>query len=234
MIIMSVFTSLIASILPYAIGAAVNPVLFTSMLDVFPPMKNPRFPVLSFFIGSIILFLLLIIFGLFLGSNATVTILRPLHTGALLEMFLGAILILIAFKTLLISEQARDDGFFGFIRGIRGDNRFSIFIKYLYFGMITILANLTTALLVFSGGTIIGLATPDLWTAVAVIIIFGLIALFLIEVPFVVYMTRPRLEGGTLESLNGWFTRHGDNLLALAMIILGIIFLVRGSLVFYG
>jgi len=230
---MSVLTSLIASILPYAIGAAVNPVLFTSMMDIFPPMKNPRFPVLSFFFGSIIIFLLLIIFGLFLGSNATVTILSPLHTGALWETLLGGILILIAFKFLLINEEAREDGFFGLIRGIRENNQFSIFIKYIYFGIIAVLANLTTALLIFSGGSIIGLANPDLPTATAIIIIFGIIALFLIEVPFVVYMTRPRVEAGALNSLNGWFTRHGSNLLALAMIILGIFFFIRGSFILY-
>lgn len=230
---MSEFTSLIASILPYALGAAVSPLLFTNMLDIFPPMKNPRLPLLSFFLGSILFFILLIIAGMFLGSNLSATILGPINTGALLEVFLGGILILIAFKILFVNEEPREGGFFGFIKGLREDNTFSIFIKFLYFGIIILLASFTTSLLIFSAGTIIGLANPTFWIATAAIVVFGIIAFFLIEIPFLVYLIRPRVPGGILSSLNSWLGRYGNDLLSLVMLLLGIFFIIRGSLVLY-
>lgn len=141
-------------------------------------------------------------------------------------MFLGGILLLIAFKTLFINEKMRGTGFFAIIRSIGENNNFSIFIKFIYYGIILLLANFTTALLIFSGGSIIGLANPDFWTAVAVVTIFGIITLLLIEIPFVVYLTRPRVPAGALASLNDWFTRNGDYLLALVMFLLGIFFII--------
>jgi len=230
---MSEFTSLIANILPYAIGAAISPLLFTSMMDIFGPIRNLRFALLSYFLGSIIFLVLLIIAGMFVGSNLSTTILGPINTGAIMEVFLGGILILIAFKILFVNEQPREGGFFGFIRSLAEDNAFSVFIKYIYYGIITILASFTTSLLIFGAGNIIGLANPTFWTAVATVIILGIIAFILIEIPLLVYITGFRASDGNLESLNNWFFRYGDYLLSLVMIILGIFFIIRGTLILY-
>ncbi len=230
---MSEFTSLIVSILPYAIGAAVSPLLFTTMVNIFQPMGNLRFPLLSYFLGAVLFLILLIIAGMFMGSNLSTTILGPVSTGAIIEVFLGGILILIAFKILFVNEEAREGGFFSFIMSLEEDNKFSIFIKFLYLGIITLLASFTTSLLIFSAGSIIGLVIPTFWTAVGTVIVFGIVALIMIEIPFLAYLIGFRVSGGTLASLNRWLVRYGDYLLSMVMLILGIFFIVKGTLILY-
>jgi len=60
--------SLIASILPYALGAAVSPVILATLLTTVSPTRSPRLASFSYLFGSIIFFLIVAFSGMYIGS----------------------------------------------------------------------------------------------------------------------------------------------------------------------
>lgn len=230
---MSELSSLIVSILPYAIGAAITPEILTFTMDTFSPIENPRLQLFSYYFGSIMILIFLIIMGMFIGSSISSNILGPVFTGAIMEIFLGGIFIILALNTLLMRKEFREDGFFGFVMSLREDNDLSIFVKFLYMGVLVILANLATALLILGAGNVVGLANPGFWIAAVTIIIFGIIALLVIEIPLIFYLARPGRYDTRFSSFYDWLTNYGNYLAFIVLLIIGIFFIARGTVILY-
>jgi hypothetical protein len=220
--------SLIASILPYALGAAVSPLLIATLLTTVSPTRSPRLASFSYLFGSIIFFLIAAFAGMYIGSGLSTVALDIIHIGAITEVVLGSILVIIAFKTLFISEGPRERGLMGFVGSLREDRGFSTFLKFFYFGFITFLASFTTDILVLQAGTIIGLSNPGFILAAEIVIILGLITLLVVEVPFIIYLIFSTRAGNMLTPARNWIVNYGDYLTTIIYLFLGFFFIIRG------
>ncbi len=225
---MSDLSSLLASILPYAIGAFFSPLILYTLLDTISPENRPRLSSFAYLFGSILIFVILVLFGLYIGNTLFGTVAMPITIGAIIEIGLGAILLLIALKSLFIQENARSGGIIGFINSIRENNDLSIFIKFFYFGFITTLASVTTAILFTVAGIIIGISSPGSANSAIIIVILGFISLLTIEIPFIFYLLSPSTAEDTLGRLRDWISAYGSYLTGLVYFILGLFFILRG------
>lgn len=230
---MSLLSSLIITILPYAIVAAISPLILATLLETISPRRSPRLSSFSYLLGSIILFLIMAFFGLYIGTSIPTTVLGPIVVGGVIEVVLGSILIIIALKTLFVREGPRERGFIGLINSLREDNKLSIFIKFFYFGFLTYLASFTTSILVLVAGIIIGLSKAAFPISSVTIIILGLIALLVVEIPFIIYLVVPTRAGDILTPARNWLARYGDYLTTIVYLILGIFFLTVGFMAIY-
>ena len=227
---MSDLSSLIIIILPYAIGAAVSPLLLATLLASVSPTRSPRLASFSYLFGAIIFFIIAAFSGMYIGTKLSTVALSIIHIGAITEIVLGSILVIIALKTIFVREEPRDGGLLGFVGSLQESSNFSTFIKFFYFGFITFLASFTTDILVLQAGDIIGLSNSGFAIAAETVIILGIITLILVEVPFIVYLIFARRTGDMLASAGNWITYYGDYLTTIVYLILGIFFIVRGFL----
>jgi hypothetical protein len=225
---MSDLTSLLASILPYAIGALFSPLILYTLLTTISPTKSPRLSAFAYLFGSIIIFVILVLFGLYIGSTLSPTILGPITVGGLIEIILGSILVIIGLKNLFVREEAREGGLLGFINSLPENNNLSIFLKYFYIGLITLFASFTTAILITIAGVIIGLSNPSAADSAIIIIILGFISLFVLEIAFIFYLLSPSTTEDTLGRFRSWIPLYGDYLTSIVYFLLGVFFLVRG------
>jgi len=227
---MSDLTPLIISILPYAIGAAFSPLLLATLLASVSPTRNPRLASFSYLFGAIIFFLIATFSGMYIGTHISTMALGAIHIGALTEVILGSILVIIALKTIFVREEPREGGLLGFVSSLQETSDFSTFIKFFYFGFITFLASFTTDILVLQAGDIIGLSNPLFGIAASTVIILGLITLILVEIPFIAYLIFSRRAVDMLNSASNWVTNYGDYLTTIVYLFFGFFFLVRGFL----
>lgn len=225
-------TSLVVSILPYAIGAAVGPTIFATLLATVIPTKNPRLSAAAYLLGSIIMFLILVFFGLYIGTALSVSILGPINIGGMLEIFLGSILIIVSLRYLFISEQYRNEGILAFIKTLREDNNLSFILKFFYLGFIALFASFIPAILILGAGVIIGLSNPGSAFTAITIIELALIGLLAVEVPFILFLISPELAESVLSPFSNWLARYGEYFVAIIYFLLGLVFLIRGAYAF--
>lgn len=225
---MAELSSLIISTLPYAIGAAVSPLILATLLASVSLTRSPRIAAFSYLFGSIVFFLIAVFTGMYIGSSLSTVALGMIQIGAITEVVLGSILVIIALKTIFVQEEPREGGLLGFINSLQETSNFSTFIKFFYFGFITFLASFTTDIIVLQAGTIIGLSNPGFGLATITVIILGLITLLLVEIPFIIYLIFSTRAGDMLTSVGNWATDYGDYLAGIVYLILGFFFIIRG------
>lgn len=224
---MSDLISLLASILPYAIGAFFSPLIIYNFLTSISE-NRPRLSSFAYLFGSVVIFIILVLIGLYIGSTLFGTVARPVLIGAIIEIILGSILTIIAVKSLFIREEARSGGIIGFISKLQENNTLSIFIKFSYSGFTTILASYTTAILFTVSGIIVGISNPGSANSAIIITILGFISLLTLEIPFIFYLLSPPTAEDTLDRFRSLIPAYGDYLSYSAYFLLGIFFLIRG------
>ncbi|MGB9977727.1 GAP family protein [Methanobacterium sp.] len=220
--------SLIASILPYALGAAVSPVILSTILTTVSPTRSPRLASFSYLFGAIIFFLIVAFSGMYIGSGLSAVALGVIHIGAITEVVIGCILIIIALKTFFVREEPREGGLLGFVGSLREDKSFSTFIKFFYFGFITFLASFTTDILVFQAGVLIGLSNPGFTIAAEAVIVLGIITLLVVEVPFIIYLIFSNRADNSLASVSNWTVNYGYYITTIFYLLLGFFLIIRG------
>ena len=225
---MSDLASLIISITPYAIGALFSPLILVTLLTTISPTNRPRLSSFAYLFGSIIIFLILVFIGLYIGTALFAANARPVQTGGTIEIVLGIILIIIAVKTIFILEESREGRIIGIINTLREDNNLSIFLKFFYYGFITTLSSFTTAILMVIAGVIIGVSSPGFTNSAISVIILGLISLLVVEIPFIFYLISPISAEDILDPFRKWIPKYGEYVASLVYLLLGIFFLVRG------
>jgi hypothetical protein len=224
---MSDLTSLFASILPYAIGALFSPLILYTLLTTISHRNKPRLSSFAYLFGSIIIFLILVFIGLYIGTTLFGINARPVQTGAVVEVVLGIILLIIAIKTVFVGEESRSGGLVSFIN-LQRNNNLSVFLKFFYFGLIAFMASFTTAILITIAGIIISLSSPGFTNSAIIVIILGLISLFIVEIPFIFYLISPDAAEDVLDPFRDWAPKYGDYLTGIVYFILGLFFIIRG------
>ena len=94
---MSDLSSLLAITIPLSWAAAVSPVTLSIFLIIMSMAKKPRLAGVSFYLGAIVVLLITVFIGVFLGQKLNASGHTNPATMAAIDIFLGAILILLRF-----------------------------------------------------------------------------------------------------------------------------------------
>jgi len=228
---MSDLTSLLASILPYAIGALFSPLILYTLLATISPINRPRLSSFAFLFGSVIIFLILAFIGLYIGTTLFGINARTVQTSSIIETVFGIILLIIAVKTIFVGEESRSGGLINFIN-LQKNSFLSVFLKFFYFGLIAVLASFTTAIFITVAGIIIGLSNPGFTNTAITVTILGLISLFVAEISFIFYLISPDAAEDILDPFREWAPKYGDYLTGFVYFIIGLFLITRGFYTF--
>lgn len=224
---MSDFSTLLTTILPLAFGAAVSPTVLLGIILVLSITKRPKLNGIAFYIGSIILLLIVVALGIILGKGAEIASGKPPSlTSAYFDVILAILLILLGIRKIVKEDKGLDKSRF------KGDKPLSAgksFVESLLFGLGLFVINFTTTLLVFAAGKDIGLSPAPLVDKLLVIIILTIITLIVVEIPLLVYLLLPKTANKLLEPVNIWMQKNGKYLMAAILFIFGIYLLVKGA-----
>ena len=104
---MSDLASLLAITIPLSWAAAVSPVTLSIFLVIMSMTEKPRLAGLSFYMGAIVVLLVTVIIGIFLGQKLSVSGHADPTTMAAIDIFLGAVLFLLGFRNIVRLEERR-------------------------------------------------------------------------------------------------------------------------------
>jgi threonine/homoserine/homoserine lactone efflux protein len=222
-------TSLLIQIIPLAWAAAVSPTALSLFLIMMSLTDNPRLAGLSFYAGAIIVFLITVVIGILLGNSLTVSGHSDQGTLASIDIFLGALLILLGIRN-IFGERSQNHGV-ALLKYLKIENTASNFSKlkrYFTVGFLTFLINFSTAIFVLAAARQIGLANAGLIDSASAIIILGIITLVVIEIPLLFFLIFPGTSEKTLQPVNKWITTNGNYLVAAFLIVIGIYIVYNG------
>jgi len=101
---------LLIQIIPLAWAAAVSPTALSFFLVMMSMTDKPRLAGLSFYIGAILVFLITVIIGIILGTSLSLSGHSDPSTIAAIDIFLGAILVLLGLRNLFGKKSERQSG----------------------------------------------------------------------------------------------------------------------------
>lgn len=223
---MSELSTLLFDILPLAFGAAVSPTVLIGIILVLSISKNPRSNGIAFYVGSIVLLLIVVALGVFVSKGAVMaTGGQPSATSAYFDIFLGILLLLFGIRKIRAGDKGPDKNRFA---GDESKSGLGEFIKYMILGLGMFVINFTTTILVFAAGKEIGLSTAPLIDKLIVIIILTIITLIVVEVPLLVAIIFPKTANKLLEPINRWMQKNGKYLMAAIIFVFGVYLLAKG------
>ncbi len=223
---MSELSALLFDILPLAFGAAVSPTVLIGIILVLSISKNPRLNGTAFYVGSIILLLIVVALGVFVSKGAVIaTGGQPSETSAYFDILLGILLLLFGIRKIRAGDKGPDKNRFA---GDESKSGLGEFIKYMILGLGMFVINFTTTILVFAAGKEIGLSTAPLIDKLIVIIILTIITLIVVEIPLLVAIIFPKTANKLLEPINRWMQKNGKYLMAAIIFVFGIYLLAKG------
>ena len=228
---MSELLSLLVNILPLAFGAAVSPTVLIGIILILSVADRPKLDGTAFYVGAIILLLIVVAAGILLGKGVAVASNKPPSVAsAYFDLTLGVLLILLGiWRIAKKGHGGPDKGRFG------GESKStaSDFIKYMILGIGMFVINFTTTVLVFAAGKNIGISGAGAVDKVAVVIILTLITLLVIEIPLLIYFTMPERSEKILGPINVWMQKNGRYLMAAVIFAFGIYLILKGSWVLF-
>lgn len=224
---MSDFSTLLTSVLPLAFGAAVSPTVLLGIILVLSITKRPKLNGIAFYIGSIILLLIVVVLGIILGKGAELASGKPPSlTSAYFDIILAVLLILLGIRKIRKEDNGIDKSKF------KGDKPLSAgksFIESMIFGLFLFLINFTTTILVFAAGKDIGLSAAPVVDKLVVIVILTIITLIVVEILLLIYLLFPKTANKLLEPVNIWMQKNGKYLMAAILFVFGIYLLSKGA-----
>ncbi len=222
--------NLIIQIIPYALGAAVSPVVLTGVILIFSLTKKPKLPLFAFYLGSVTLLLLVVVFGILIGLGVVSTGSNTHATKMSIDLVIGAIIIILGFRSFIIRDQDNEGGIFKYMKPSEDAGTLSIFSKFYLVGFLLFLFNSSTDVLVLAAGKEMGLAYTGPLAVVAATIILTIITLLVVEIPIALYLIMPDRFQETLKPLNEWIAKNGHYISGLILLILGGYLLIKGWL----
>ena len=228
---MSELSTLLFDILPLAFGAAVSPTVLIGIILILSISDRPKLSGIAFYIGSIIILLVVATAGILLGKGVAVASGKPPSvTSAYLDLAIGIFLILLGiWRINKKGSDAPDKSRFGG----KSKSAVSDFIKYMILGLGMFTVNFTTTVLVFAAGKDIGISSAGVTDKVTVVIILTLITLLVVEIPLLVYFTMQERSERVLGVLNVWMQKNSRYLMAAVMFVFGIYLMVKGVRVLF-
>jgi len=213
-------TSLVIQIIPLAWAAAVSPTALSFFLVMMSLTDNPRLAGLSFYLGAIIVFLITVAIGILLGNALTSSGHSDPTTIAAIDLFLGAILVLLGIKS-LFRKVKHEGALLHHLKVESTASEFTKFSRYFTVGLLTFLINFSTAIFVLGAARQIGLANAGLVPDIAAIFILGIITLIVIEIPLLFFLLFPKTGEKVIKPMNEWITKNGNYIVAVFLIFIG-------------
>ncbi|MEN4018215.1 MAG: GAP family protein [Methanobacterium sp.] len=230
---MSDLSALLTSILPLALGAAVSPTVLIGIILILSITKRPKLNGVAFYIGSIILLLIVVALGVFVSKGAVIASgTMPSTTSAYFDIVLAVLLILLGIRRTRKEDKGPDKDKF---KEDASPSAVKGFIKSMGFGFGLFVINFTTTILVFAAGKDIGLSPAPLFDKLIVIIALTIITLLVVEIPLLIYILMPKTANKALAPVNIWMQKNGKYLMAAIFFVFGIYLLVKGAgVLFFG
>lgn len=223
---MSATTTLIAQIMPLALGAAVSPTALMGIILLLSMSKKPKLQGFGYYIGAIVLILIVVVIGISLGTAVTATTSQPNPILAWFDVIVGILLLILGFKRL---SQPQKSPTKRFGEGKLGSN-IGMLIKGFTFGFVMFLINFSTTILVLEAGKVIGTSSADAVGKIIVIILLMIITLLVCEIPLLIYLIFPKKANNVLSKVEAWMQKYGHYLMAAVIIVIGIYLVYIGIL----
>lgn len=220
---MSELSALLLNVLPLALGAAVSPVVLIGIILILTISDRPKLSGIAFYIGAVILLLIVIAAGILVGGGITADR-HPSVASAYLDLVFGILLILLGIRRIVKKGNGPDKD--RFIQ--KSKSAISNFIKYMLLGLGIFTINLKTTILVFAASKDIGISSAGLTDKLTVIIILIVITLLVVEIPLLIYFTMPESSEKLLGALNIWVRKNSRYLIAAVLFFFGIYLMVKG------
>jgi threonine/homoserine/homoserine lactone efflux protein len=225
---MSELTSLLAITIPLSWAAAVSPVTLSIFLIIMSMAKKPRLAGLSFYLGAIVVLLVTVLIGVFLGQKLTASGNTNPATMAAIDIFLGAVLVLLGFRNFASNDEHNGNRILKRLQIDPKASTFSQFIKYFSIGIFAFLMNFSTAIFVLATGRAIGVANAGMSNDGIVTIILILITLIIIEIPLLFFVIIPDKAHNVIQPVNDWISNHGNIVTGLFCVAIGIFVVYSG------
>lgn len=225
---MSDLASLLAITIPLSWAAAVSPVTLSIFLVIMSMAKKPRLAGFSFYIGAIVVLMVTVFIGIFLGQKLSASGHADPTTMAAIDIFLGAVLFLLGFRNMVSKEHGKNKHILNRLQVDPNTGKVRQFIKYFLIGIIAFLMNFSTAIFVLAAGRAIGVANSGFTNDTASVLILILIALLIIEVPLIFFVLIPNKAQKVLNPVNEWISSHGNLVTGIFCIAIGFFVVYSG------
>lgn len=216
---MSETLTLLTTIIPLALGAAVSPTALMGIILLLSISKKPKISGFGYYVGSIILILIVITIGAIIGAGITNTASHPNPLLALVDLIVGVVLVLFGARRIFKSQKSPKNRFNAENTSVSAP---VIFIKGLSFGFVMFLINFSTTLIVLEAGKDIWASSAALTGKMFVISILIVITLLVCEIPLLMYLIFPEKANIILSKVNVWMQRNGHILMGLVILVIGV------------
>ena len=103
---MSSFSTLLTQIIPLALGAAVSPTALMGIILLLSISKRPKLQGFGYYIGAVILILMVILLGIILGAGITSTSQKPNPLLAEIDVLLGIFLLIFGIRRIFKTQKS--------------------------------------------------------------------------------------------------------------------------------
>lgn len=223
---MSATSTLIAQIMPLALGAAVSPTALMGIILLLSISKKPKLQGFGYYIGAIVLILIVVVIGISLGTAVTAATSQPNPVLSWFDVIVGILLLILGFRRLSQPQKSPTKRF--------GEGKLSsnigMLVKGFTFGFVMFLINFSTTILVLEAGKVIGTSSADMAGKIIVIILLTIITLLVCEIPLLIYLIFPKKANNVLSKVEKWMQKYGHYLMAAVIIVIGIYLVYIGIL----
>lgn len=224
---MSGTVSLLTQTLPLALGAAVSPTALMGIILLLSISKKPKISGMGYYVGSILLVLIVLVLGFVLGTGVSQATTHPNPILAVIDLILGFILFVMGIIRIFRPQKSPKHRF----GGEHPDaSNLIVFVKGLSFGFVMFLINFSTTIIVLEAGKIIATSSVYITGKALVSVILILITLLVCEIPLLIYFLVPGSSERILSKINVWMQKNGHILMGIVILIIGLYLLWIGSI----
>ena len=216
---MASFLILLINILPLALGAAISPTALMGIIILLSISNRPKLQGFGYYIGAIILIIIVVILGILLGAGITSVTPKPNPILDSIDILLGIILFLAGIKRIFQAQKSPTRLFHG---DDKSKSNLVFFIKGVSYGFGLFLINFSTTIIVLEAGKEIGASSVDLIGKLTVVIILTIITLLVCEVPLLMYFAYPEKANNILSKVNKWMQTNGHILMGVVILVIGV------------
>jgi threonine/homoserine/homoserine lactone efflux protein len=209
-------------------AAAVSPTALSVFLIMMSMTDNPRLSGFSFYFGAIAVLLLTVFIGLLMGNALQSTGHANPGTVASIDLFLGAILVLLGIRSAFSKDHKKNSAIFDYLQMDDQASNFAKFRRYFTVGLLTFLINFSTAIFVLAAGRQIGIAKAGVWTDIGAIVVLTFITLIVVEVPLFFFLVFPKTAEKVTKPMNQWLSNHTNWVMAAFLLIIGALVIYNG------
>ncbi|MCK9151042.1 GAP family protein [Methanobacterium alcaliphilum] len=220
-------SNIIAITIPLAWAAAVSPTALSVFLIMMSMADDRKLAGFSFYAGALSVLLLTFMIGFFMGDALTNTGHSDPATMASIDIFLGAILVLLGIKS-GFSNEHKNSSTLEYLKIDENSNKFHKFRRYFTVGLLTFLINFSTAIFVLAAGRQMGVVKAGWGMDIAALLLLIIITLIVVEVPLVLFIVFPKKADYVVKPINKWLFNHTNWVMAAFCLIIGLIIMYNG------